>query len=82
MVASRKPAPKPKKSGERRPGESLEEMFQRLLVDQDERPLSFTLAEARYVGRRIAETPNPDPRTGNEVMAEFYGDWSQDTPSD
>jgi hypothetical protein len=83
MVASRRPAT-PRKRGERRPGETLEEMFQRLMRDDADawEPLDFTLAEARYVGRRIYETGDPSTPTGEEVMKDFYGDWSEDEPAD
>jgi hypothetical protein len=76
MVASRKPGAR----GERRPNETLKDMFQRLLNDpsDDMKPLNFTLGEARYVGRRIYETGDPSEPTGEEVMRDFYGDWSED----
>jgi hypothetical protein len=82
MVASRKPARAKRKAGERRPGETLEAMFQRLLNDGTTEPLQFTLAEARYVGRRIYETGDPTTPTGEEVMKDFYGDWYEDEPTD
>lgn len=82
MVASRKPARTKRKTGERRPGETLEAMFQRLLLDQSTEPLAFTLEEARYVGRRIYETGDPTTPTGEAVMKDFYGDWSEDEPTD
>jgi hypothetical protein len=82
MVVSRKPAKK--RRGERRPGETLEQMFQRLLKDDSDpwKPVNFTIEEARYVGRRIYETGDPSSPTGEEVMRDFYGDWSEDGPAD
>ena len=80
MVASRKPRPRTK--GERRTGEALEQMFQRLLHEAKPHPHRFTLAEARYVGRRIWETGDPRSPTGEEVMRDFYGDWTEDDIAD
>jgi hypothetical protein len=79
MVTSRKPLKK--RTGERR-GETLEQMFQRLLQDESGRRLRLTLEEARYLGRRIWETGDAGTPTGEEVMRDFYGDWSEDEASE
>jgi hypothetical protein len=80
MVSTRKP--KSRKMGERRPGESLEDMFQRLLANDSPQRHRFTKAEARYVGRRLWETGDPTSPSGEEVMRDFYGDWSEDQVAD
>jgi hypothetical protein len=84
MVTSRKPR-SPRRRGERRPGETLEQLFQRLMATENIdpwTPLNFTLAEARYVGKRVYETGDPSTPTGEEVMKDFYGDWSEDESND
>ncbi len=76
MVASRKPRPRTK--GERRPGETLEQMFQRTLRARVGTRHAFSKAEARYVLRRLWETGDPaSSPPGDEVVKRFYGLWPE-----
>ena len=44
--------------------------------------MKLTKREARYFGRRLWETGDPSEPTGEEVMRDFYGDWSEDETGD
>jgi hypothetical protein len=81
MVASRKPATR-RRRGERRPGETLEAMYERIMGGPVVERLSFTKDEARFVLRRVSETGDPSTPSGEEVMRDFYGDWSADAPAE
>lgn len=73
MVASPKPA-----RGERRPNESMEAMFRRLLVAGEQTSFEFTADEASYVMRRLYETGDPaSSPPGDEVVKRFYGLWPE-----
>ena len=79
MVASRKPKPR----GERRPDETLEEMYQRIIADPGDGLYNFTEEEAIYVLDRLAERPrDPNAMSGNEVVKRFYGLWPEPESAD
>jgi hypothetical protein len=74
MVTSRKPRPK---SGRPR-RETLAQKFERILAEPLGTPFpKMTKREARYFLKRLSGS-DPDAPSGEEVMREFYGDWSED----
>jgi len=75
MVTSRKPRPK---TGHPR-RETLAEKFERILAEPVGTPFpKMTKREARYFLKRLSGS-DPDAPSGEQVMHDFYGDWSDDT---
>lgn len=77
MVTSRKP--RPKTVHPRR--ETLSEKFERVMANRPETPFpKLTKREARYFLKRLAGS-DPGAPSGEKVMRDFYGDWSEDDES-
>jgi hypothetical protein len=71
---ARKPAPS-------RHRETLAEKFERVLAEPIDAPFpKLTKREARYFLRRLAGS-DPDAPSGEQVMRDFWGDWSEDEVS-
>ena len=78
MVASRKPQAKTARPRHR---ETLDEKFERLrALPSDEKMPRLTKTEALYFLKRLAARRRRK-RPGIEVLRDFYGDWSEDAPS-
>ena len=79
MVASRKP----KARGERRPNETLEEMYERVISTPVGTRHYFSRDEAVYVLRRLSEgPPDYDSPSGDELVKRFYGLWPEPASDD
>ena len=77
MVSSRKSRTAP--GHPRR--ETLAEKFERIRAEPVGTPIpKLTKREARYFLKRLAGS-DPDAPSGEEVMRDFYGDWSEDDES-
>ena len=77
MVISRKP--RLKSDPPRR--ETLAEKFERVMAEPPETSFPrLTKREARYFLKRLAGS-DPDAPSGEDVMRDFYGDWSEDDES-
>ena len=60
---------------------SLAEKFERVMAEPPETPFpKLTKREARYFLKRLAGS-DPKAPSGEEVMRDFYGDWSEDDES-
>ena len=74
MVTSRKPRPKTAHPHR----ETLAEKFERVMAEPPETAFpKLTKREASYFLKRLAGS-DPNAPSGEEVMRDFYGDWSED----
>jgi hypothetical protein len=76
MVSSSKPRTRTKRAPRKR--ETLPQKFDRIMTEPADAPFpKLTKREAYYFLRRLAGS-NPDAPPSEEVLRDFWGDWSED----
>ena len=77
MVASRKPRSAPPKRRE-----TLAEKFERVMAEPPDAPFpKLSKREAMYFLKRLAGS-NPNAPSSEQVLRDFWGDWSEDEESE